>query len=579
MKRTASILLSLALGTLAVQTFMPQAAADPVPIGWTTVAAAAPDIDVASVQSHLTQFNTIANQNGGTRRAGSAGYTQSLAYVKGRLQAAGFTVAEQRCTTCTYVSNNLIADWPGGDTAATYMFGAHLDSVSAGPGINDNGSGSASLLEVALQLAAANPPMLRHVRFGWWTDEEQGLNGSEFYVNSLSTAQRSAIKGYYNFDMVASRNGGYFINNINGATAAPLREYWTSLNLAPQENVEGQGRSDDYSFQLAGIPTSGYATGASARKTSAEAAKWGGTAGSAYDPCYHRSCDTTSNINATALNRTADGIAYAVWKVAVGTTVPSDYSLAVSPGAGGTQPGGSVSATVSTTTTSGSPQTVNLSASGLPAGATANLSPSSVTSGNSATLTVNTGPGTVAGTYPITVTGTGSTTHSVTYQLTVGTVSSDFSLSLSPGTGSVGAGAAATSTVDTATVSGPAQTVNLSAGSLPPGTTVNFSPASVTSGNSASLTISTSAATPAGTYAITVTGTTAATSHAATYTLTVTVPGGGCAGIPAWSASQAYAPGDTVSHIGRKWNSTWYSTGAEPGAAQSWAVWSDAGPC
>lgn len=141
-----------------------------------------PNISVANVQAHLTQFNTIASQNGGNRRAGSAGYTQSLAYVKGRLQAAGFTVTEQNCTSCTYPSNNLIADWPGGPADQTVMFGAHLDGVSAGPGINDNGSGSATLLENALVLAQKNPTMTKHVRFAWWTDEEQGLNGSEFYV-------------------------------------------------------------------------------------------------------------------------------------------------------------------------------------------------------------------------------------------------------------------------------------------------------------------------------------------------------------------------------------------------------------
>lgn len=182
-----------------------------------------PNISVANVQAHLTQFNTIASQNGGNRRAGSAGYTQSLAYVKGKLQAAGFTVTEQNCTSCTYPSNNLIADWPGGPADQTVMFGAHLDGVSAGPGINDNGSGSATLLENALVLAQKNPTMTKHVRFAWWTDEEQGLNGSEFYVGRLSSAERTAIKAYYNFDMVGSTNGGYFINNVNSAAAAPSR--------------------------------------------------------------------------------------------------------------------------------------------------------------------------------------------------------------------------------------------------------------------------------------------------------------------------------------------------------------------
>ncbi|MGW8500440.1 M28 family peptidase [Streptomyces sp. CLCI03] len=379
-----------------------------------------PDIDVAKVQAHLTQFNTIASQNGGHRRAGSAGYTQSLAYVKGKLQAAGYTVTEQNCTSCTYPSNNLIADWPGGPADQTVMFGAHLDGVSAGPGINDNGSGSATLLENALVLAQKNPTMTKHVRFAWWTDEEQGLNGSEFYVNQLSSAQRSAIKAYYNFDMVGSTNGGYFINNVNSTTAAPLKAYWTSLNLAPEENTEGQGRSDDYSFQQAGIPTSGYAAGASARKTSAQATKWGGTANAAYDPCYHSSCDTTNNINATVLNRSADGVAYAVWKQAVGGETPAqDFSVAVSPSAGSAAPGGSTSATVNTATVSGAAQTVALSVSGAPAGVTATLSPTSVQSGSSSALSVQVGASTAPGTYTLTVTGSGTVSHTSTYSLTV----------------------------------------------------------------------------------------------------------------------------------------------------------------
>lgn len=340
--------------------------------------------------------------------------------MKGKLQAAGYTVTEQNCTSCTYPSNNLIADWPGGPADQTVMFGAHLDGVSAGPGINDNGSGSATLLENALVLAQKNPTMTKHVRFAWWTDEEQGLNGSEFYVNQLSSAQRSAIKGYYNFDMVGSTNGGYFINNVNSTTAAPLKAYWTSLNLAPEENTEGQGRSDDYSFQQAGIPTSGYAAGASARKTSAQATKWGGTANAAYDPCYHSSCDTTNNINATVLNRSADGVAYAVWKQAVGGETPAqDFSVAVSPSAGSAAPGGSTSATVNTATVSGAAQTVALSVSGAPAGVTATLSPTSVQSGSSSALSVQVGASTAPGTYTLTVTGSGTVSHTSTYSLTV----------------------------------------------------------------------------------------------------------------------------------------------------------------
>ncbi|MEU6075347.1 proprotein convertase P-domain-containing protein, partial [Micromonospora sp. NPDC047074] len=100
--------------------------------------------------------------------------------------------------------------------------------------------------------------------------------------------------------------------------------------------------------------------------------------------------------------------------------VGNDFSVAVSPNAGAVNPGGSVTATVSTAVTNGSAQTVTLSATGLPAGATASFSPASVTSGGSATLTVATTASTAPGTYAITVNGAGAeVTRSATYELTV----------------------------------------------------------------------------------------------------------------------------------------------------------------
>jgi subtilisin-like proprotein convertase family protein/Zn-dependent M28 family amino/carboxypeptidase len=381
-----------------------------------------PDVDVAAVKQHLAQLNTIATQNGGNRRSTSAGYRASVAYVKDKLTAAGYTVTEQACTSgCTSGAGpNVIAEWPGGNANNVYMFGAHLDSVSAGPGINDNGSGSASLLETALVLSRNNPTMLNKVRFAWWTDEEQGLLGSRFYVSQLPTAERAKIKTYHNFDMIASVNGGYFINNITSAQSAQMKAYWDSLGLQPEENTEGRNRSDDASFTNAGIPASGYAMGASARKTAAQAAKWGGTSGGAYDPCYHSSCDTTANISDTHLNRAIDGIAYTVWKSAVSSGTPgADFSVAVSPTSGSVVAGSSATATVQTQTVSGDAQTVQLSASGLPSGATATFSPASVSTGASSTLTISTTASTPAGTYPVTITAAGSVSRTATYTLTV----------------------------------------------------------------------------------------------------------------------------------------------------------------
>ena len=387
-----------------------------------------PNINVDNIKAHLQEFQSIANANGGTRKSTGAGYTASVSYVEQKLRAAGYTVVRQACTSgCTSGAGpNLIADWPGGDADQVVMAGSHLDSVSAGPGINDNGSGSASMLEVALTLASTNPSLAKHVRFGWWTDEEQGLNGSDFYVRSLSATERSKIKVYHNYDMVGSTNGGYFINNITTEAARYLKEYYDGLNLQPEENTEGANRSDDASFRTGGIPTSGVAAGASAVMTSAQAAKWGGTAGKAYDSCYHRACDTTANINTIVLDRGADAAAYAIWKLAVGTATGRDFSVSTTPASGSVQPGQSATATVATATTGGTAQTVNLSASGLPTGATAAFNPASVTSGGSSTMTVATSASTPAGSYTVTVTGTGETaTHTATYSLTVQNGSSE----------------------------------------------------------------------------------------------------------------------------------------------------------
>ncbi|MFI1194574.1 M28 family peptidase, partial [Micromonospora sp. NPDC020750] len=151
---TAGLALAAAVALTASTATLPAAAA-PAPA---LAALAAPDISVTNVQAHLTQLQSIASSNGGHRRAGSAGYTASVSYVKSKLQAAGYTVTEQNCTSCTYPGNNVIAEWPGTAPAdQVVMFGSHLDGVSAGPGMNDNGSGSSVLLENALVLAQQNP--------------------------------------------------------------------------------------------------------------------------------------------------------------------------------------------------------------------------------------------------------------------------------------------------------------------------------------------------------------------------------------------------------------------------------------
>ncbi|MEV5968591.1 M28 family metallopeptidase [Streptomyces sp. NPDC051921] len=288
----------------------------------TAAAVTPPDISVTNVKQHLADLQTIATNNGGNRAHGRTGYKASIDFVKAKLDAAGYTTTLQQFTYNGSTGYNLIADWPGGDPNQVVMSGSHLDSVSSGPGINDNGSGSAAILETALAVSRAQFQPTKHLRFGWWGAEELGLVGSKYYVNNLPATERSKISGYLNFDMIGSPNPGYFVYDDDPTIEQTFKTYFTGLGIPTEIETEGDGRSDHAPFKNVGIPVGGLFTGADYTKTAAQAQKWGGTAGQAFDRCYHSSCDTTANINDTALDRNADAIAYAIWNLSSGTTPP-----------------------------------------------------------------------------------------------------------------------------------------------------------------------------------------------------------------------------------------------------------------
>ncbi|MFD6528471.1 M28 family metallopeptidase [Streptomyces sp. NPDC060184] len=222
-------------------------------------------------------------------------------------------------------TRNVVAETPGGDSAHTVMLGAHLDSVSEGPGINDNGSGSAGLLEVALRLAATHRTPANAVRFAWWSAEESGLVGSDAYVAGLTPAQRQQIALYLNFDMIASPNGVQFVfdgddSEASGSGPGPAGSAQLERGITdfldrrrtPYESTDFTGRSDYGPFIEAGIPAGGTDTGAEGIKSAAQAGKFGGKEGIAYDPCYHAACDTLDNIDPAAFETNIDVIADAV---------------------------------------------------------------------------------------------------------------------------------------------------------------------------------------------------------------------------------------------------------------------------
>ncbi|OEJ25603.1 Leupeptin-inactivating enzyme 1 [Streptomyces agglomeratus] len=316
---TAAVALAL---TGLVAATAPAASAAPTAPTTRAAALAAPDIPLANVKAHLTQLQSIATANGGNRAHGRPGYKASIDYLKAKLDAAGFTTTVTTFTSSGATGYNLIADWPGGDPNQILMAGAHLDSVSSGPGINDNGSGSAGVLETALAVSRAQLKPTKHLRFGWWGAEELGLVGSKAYVNSLPTTERSKFSGYLNFDMIGSPNPGYFVYDDDPAIEKTFKDYYAGIGVPTEIETEGDGRSDHASFKNVGIPVGGLFTGASRTKTSAQVQKWGGTAGTAFDRCYHSSCDTTANINDTALDRNSDAIAHAIWTLGSGPVVP-----------------------------------------------------------------------------------------------------------------------------------------------------------------------------------------------------------------------------------------------------------------
>jgi len=229
-------------------------------------------------------------------------------------------------------TSNVLAEKVGKNADNVVMVGAHLDSVPEGPGINDNGSGSGAILEVAEQMAKVKPQ--NTLRFAWWGAEEASLVGSTLYVNTLSDEEFAKIALYLNFDMVGSPNHVFFIydgddSDAEGAGPGPagsdlieqkFEEFFESRDI-PFKGTDFSGRSDYQAFILNGIPAGGLFTGAEGIKTAEEAAvpEWGGVAGEQYDQCYHAVCDTFDNVNLFALDTNSDAIAYATLSYAMNT--------------------------------------------------------------------------------------------------------------------------------------------------------------------------------------------------------------------------------------------------------------------
>lgn len=244
-----------------------------------------------------------------------------------RLRATpGETVIKMNAGVRVERTRNVIAQTKTGSTQNVVMAGAHLDSVSEGPGINDNGSGVAAILETAIQLGSS-PPVKNAVRFGFWGAEEEGLIGSANYIGTLDLDALKDIALYLNFDMLGSPNPGYF--TYDGDQSAPrtdavprvpegsagiermLGAYLQGAGKPPRD-TDFDGRSDYDAFTQAGIPAGGLFSGAEEKMSREEAELWGGDAGEPFDPNYHKPGDNIDNIDRTSLEIQGRGAAYAV---------------------------------------------------------------------------------------------------------------------------------------------------------------------------------------------------------------------------------------------------------------------------
>lgn len=234
----------------------------------------------------------------------SQGYGKGLvAVVKGGIPVPVFMSTTSR----DIISQNIIAQTIEGDQENVIHVSGHSDSVTQGPGINDNGSGSMSLLETAVQLTKFK--VNNAVRFSWWTGEEIGLMGAEYYVKQLSQAEKNKIRLMLDFDMMASPNYAFQIYDGDGSAfnltgpagsaeaEAEFTHFFKDIAKKNHTQIEFDGRSDYGPFLEAGIAAGGIACGAEGIKTQEEFEMFGGAAGLAYDVNYHEDGDNANNLN------------------------------------------------------------------------------------------------------------------------------------------------------------------------------------------------------------------------------------------------------------------------------------------
>jgi len=238
------------------------AAADAAPV--TPAAVTAPVIGADAPMAHLQKLMEFARASNNTRAIGTAGFASTVSYLKQQLTALGWQTTQQNFTYGGRSAANIVAEWPYGDASQVIIAGAHTDSVAAGPGINDDGSGVAALLANAAAISQAGLRPQKRIRFGFWGAEERGDVGSSYYVSHLAAGESTKIDAYLNFDMIGNKaeNGrpvgwSLYVEGQSNGLNQPFVTYFSSKNITVNRTLDTDDRSDHAAFKRVGVKVTG----------------------------------------------------------------------------------------------------------------------------------------------------------------------------------------------------------------------------------------------------------------------------------------------------------------------------------
>lgn len=294
-------------------------------------------MDAAQMMTHLHAFEQIAKQHGGNRTVGTQGGLASADYILDHAKKAGFTTELQAFENREKTKGqNIIVEIPGESKQDIILLGAHYDSVKMGPGINDNASGVALLLELMAQLSQQKIKPKHSIHLAFWDSEEVGIAGSQAYVKKLPAEQLKAIKAYINVDMVGTKDPEILIADgdkssvdemekmlkergmqeqdykplLDGLRSIPshsgdlalentLKEFFKAKNLKIKEDVATLTASDTAPF-LGKVPvTSVILFNEQMKGDELE-----------FAPCYHKACDTIEQVDPKSMQLAGDAVVY-----------------------------------------------------------------------------------------------------------------------------------------------------------------------------------------------------------------------------------------------------------------------------